>query len=34
LAEGDAIARELMAKLGISASQLIDKAYLDLLQEQ
>jgi predicted adenylyl cyclase CyaB len=32
LAEGEATARELMAKLGISASQLIDRAYLDLLQ--
>jgi predicted adenylyl cyclase CyaB len=30
-AEGVAIARELMTKLGISPSQLIDRAYIDLL---
>ena len=34
LAEGEVVARELMAKLGISASQLIDGAYIDLLREQ
>jgi adenylate cyclase class IV len=33
LAEGEAIARELMGKLGISPSQLIDRAYIDLLQQ-
>jgi adenylate cyclase class IV len=33
LAEGEVVARELMAKLGISASQLIDRAYIDLLQQ-
>jgi predicted adenylyl cyclase CyaB len=33
LAQGEAIARELMAKLGIAQGQLIDRAYLDLLPE-
>ncbi|MCU0916181.1 MAG: class IV adenylate cyclase [Planctomycetes bacterium] len=32
-AQGEAIARALMAKLGISADQLIDRAYVDLLRE-
>jgi predicted adenylyl cyclase CyaB len=32
--DGVAIARELMAKLGISQSQLIDGAYLDLLEQR
>ena len=31
LSVGEVVARELMAKLGISASQLIDRAYIDLL---
>lgn len=31
--DGVAIADELMARLGIAPSQLIDRAYLDLLQE-
>jgi adenylate cyclase len=31
-AEGIGIAHELMAKLGISANQLIDRAYIDLLE--
>jgi len=33
LAQGEATARELMAKLGIAQGQLIDRAYLDLLLE-
>jgi predicted adenylyl cyclase CyaB len=33
LAQGEATARELMAKLGIVPGQLIDRAYLDLLPE-
>jgi predicted adenylyl cyclase CyaB len=32
-AEGVAVARELMARLGISPSQLVDRAYIDLLEE-
>ncbi|MBM4024803.1 MAG: class IV adenylate cyclase [Planctomycetes bacterium] len=32
--EGETIARALMGRLGISASQLIDRAYLDLLPLQ
>jgi predicted adenylyl cyclase CyaB len=34
LAEGEAMAGELMRKLGISPGQLIDRAYLDLLPAQ
>lgn len=33
LAEGEATARELMARLGISPSRLIDRAYIDLLEK-
>jgi predicted adenylyl cyclase CyaB len=33
-ADGVAIAHDLMRKLGISPSQLIDRAYIDLLDEQ
>jgi predicted adenylyl cyclase CyaB len=32
VAQGEAIAQELMARLGITANQLLDKAYVDLLQ--
>ena len=31
--DGVTIARELMRKLGISTSQLVEKAYIDLLEE-
>lgn len=34
LSEGVAVAYELMTKLSISASQLVDRAYIDLLEEQ
>ena len=33
-ADGVALAHELMAKLGISPNQLVDRAYIDLLQER
>jgi predicted adenylyl cyclase CyaB len=32
--EGITIAHELMAKIGISPNQLVDRAYIDLLQER
>jgi adenylate cyclase class IV len=32
--DGVTIAYELMAKLGISPNQLIDRAYIDLLQDR
>ena len=33
-ASGDAIARDLMEKLGIRPDQLIDRAYIDLLDSR
>jgi len=33
-ADGQAIAAELMAKLGVNASDLVDSAYIDMLQSQ